>query len=143
MPEVINKQRKIRLEKSEFEAFAKDAASLIEQAKDKDFTIVFVSDKKIRELNRTFRNKNLPTDVLSFNYESDFYDSETNGFLGDIVISVETAKKQAKENSLTLEKEIKQLILHGILHLCGYNHETDQGQMNQLEVELREKLGIA
>jgi probable rRNA maturation factor len=143
MPEVINKQRKIRLEKSEFEAFTKKAASLIEQAKDKDFTIVFVSDRKIRELNRTFRNKNVPTDVLSFNYESDFHDSENSAFLGDIVISVETAKKQARENGLTIEKEIKQLILHGILHLCGYNHETDQGQMNQLEIELREKLSIA
>ncbi|GIU82431.1 MAG: rRNA maturation RNase YbeY [Acidobacteria bacterium] len=141
MPEVINKQRKIKLEKSRFEKFAKEASNLIEQAKDKDFTIVFVSDQKIKKLNKTFRNKNLPTDVLSFGYEADPSEPK-NDFLGDIVISLETAKRQAKENGLSLEKEIKQLILHGILHLCGYNHETDSGQMNQLELELRKKLNI-
>jgi probable rRNA maturation factor len=62
--------------------------------------------------------------------------------LGDIVISVEQAQRQAKENKLTLESEIKQLILHGLLHLCGYDHETDNGEMNKRELELRESLGI-
>ena len=60
--------------------------------------------------------------------------------MSDIVISVEQAKKQAKENKLTLESEIKQLILHGLLHLCGYDHETDKGEMNKRELELRRKL---
>jgi probable rRNA maturation factor len=143
MPEVINKQRKIKLEKSKFEKFANQALNLIDKAKEKDLTIVFVSDVKIKELNRKFRNKNHPTDVLSFPYEPDSYDLENQNFLGDIVISAETAKRQAQQHNLTLEKEIKQLILHGILHLCGYDHETDQGQMNQLELELREKLKIA
>jgi probable rRNA maturation factor len=143
MPEVINKQRKIKLEKSKFEKFANQALNLIDKAKEKDLTIVFVSDVKIKELNRKFRNKNHPTDVLSFPYEPDSYDLENQNLLGDIVISAETAKRQAQQHNLTLEKEIKQLILHGILHLCGYDHETDQGQMNQLELELREKLKIA
>ncbi len=62
--------------------------------------------------------------------------------LGDIVISVEQAQKQAAENGLTLEGEIKQLILHGLLHLCGYDHETDDGEMNELELVLRVQLAI-
>lgn len=95
----------------------------------------------MRELNGFFRDKKTTTDVLSFPYEPDEFDPEKNN-LGDIVISVEQAEKQAKENGLTLENEIKQLILHGVLHLCGYDHETDNGEMNKRELELREKLGI-
>lgn len=57
--------------------------------------------------------------------------------MGNIVISAEQAQKQAAENGLTLEGEIKQLMLHGLLHLCGYDHETDKGEMNARELELR------
>ena len=103
--------------------------------------MAFISDKKITELNRAFRGKNSATDVLSFPNEPDeFEESENN--LGDIVISVEQAARQAAENDLSLELEIKQLILHGILHLCGYDHETDSGEMNRLELKLRDQLGI-
>lgn len=99
-------------------------------------TIAFVSDNKIRSLNQQFRGINKPTDVLSFPS-----DLET-GELGDIAISVEAAARQAKENGLTLNEEIAQLILHGLLHLSGYDHETDNGEMNRLELRLRRKLGI-
>jgi probable rRNA maturation factor len=58
------------------------------------------------------------------------------------VISAEQAARQAKSNRLSLEREIKQLMLHGLLHLCGYDHETDDGEMNGRELELREELGI-
>jgi len=58
------------------------------------------------------------------------------------VISTGQAQKQATENGLSIEAEIKQLILHGVLHLCGYDHETDDGEMNARELELRDKLGI-
>jgi probable rRNA maturation factor len=143
MPEIINQQRKIKLETANFEKFAAQAVNTINEAKGKELSVAFVSDRKIKELNRIFRDKNRPTDVLSFPYETDRYDYlETENFLGDIVISVETAEKQAKENNLTLEAEIKQLILHGILHLIGYDHETDDGAMNRLELKLRRKLGV-
>ena len=62
--------------------------------------------------------------------------------LGDVVISVEQAARQAREHGLSLEDEIAQLILHGLLHLCGYDHETDNGEMNRLELRLRRRLGI-
>ena len=62
--------------------------------------------------------------------------------LGDIVISIEQAARQAKEHGLSFENEIAQLILHGLLHLSGYDHETDHGEMNRLELKLRKRLGI-
>jgi len=143
MPEIINQQRKIKIEIDGFRKFAEHAVSAIGEAKGKDLTVAFVSDRRIKELNKIFRDKNRPTDVLSFPYEPDQYDYlETENFLGDIVISVEQAERQAKENDLTLENEIKQLILHGILHLCGYDHATDGGEMNRLELKLRRKLKV-
>ncbi len=107
----------------------------------KEFAVAFISDRRMKELNHLFRGKDSTTDVLSFPHEPDEFDPDKNN-LGDIVISVEQAQKQAEENGLTLEGEIKQLILHGVLHLCGYDHETDNGEMNARELELRENLGI-
>ena len=104
-------------------------------------TIAFVSDRQIRELNKQFRGSDKPTDVLSFPAETDeFAASEPN--LGDIAVSVERAEVQAKENGLSYDQEIAQLILHGLLHLCGYDHETDDGEMNRLEMRLRKQLRI-
>lgn len=143
MIEIVNQQRKIKLETSDYQTFAETAVDAINEARGKELSIAFVSDRKIKELNKIFRDKNKVTDVLSFPYEPDQYDYlETENFLGDIIISLEQAKRQALENNLTLKIEIKQLILHGILHLCGYDHETDEGEMNAIELELREKLGI-
>lgn len=108
----------------------------------------------MQQLNEFFRGKDSTTDVLSFPHEPDEFaqsyaltreetpEGVTLNFIGDIVISAEQAERQAKENKLSLELEIKQLILHGLLHLCGYDHETDNGEMNARELELRDKLGI-
>lgn len=108
---------------------------------DRAFSVAFVSDKRMKDLNQLFRGKDSTTDVLSFPHEADQFDPDNNN-LGDIVISVEQAELQAKQNGLTLENEIKQLMLHGLLHLCGYDHETDSGEMNGRELQLREELGI-
>ena len=122
-----------------WQAFGERALKAI--GKDADATIAFVSDRTIKELNRQFRKTDKATDVLSFPAESDdFAENESN--LGDIAISVERAEVQAKENGLSYDQEISQLILHGLLHLCGYDHETDQGEMNRLEIRLRRKLRI-
>ena len=94
----------------------------------------------MRELNKRYRNLNKSTDVLSFPSATDFDREGTN--LGDIAIAVDHAEKQARENGLEFNQEIAQLILHGLLHLCGYDHETDNGQMNRLERRLRRKLQI-
>ena len=139
MAEIINQQRKIKIETEVFRTFTENALRQI--AVGKTATIAFVSDKNMAELNRDFRNKNSTTDVLSFPYKADEFEVD-DSFLGDIVISLEQAKRQAMENNLTLQIEIKQLILHGILHLLGYDHETDTGEMNTLELQFRKKLQI-
>lgn len=139
MIEIVNRQRKIKIDAEIFRDFAEKAINLIPEAIGKAVVIAFVSDRKMRELNSTFRGKHLTTDVLSFSFEADEFDQNN---LGDIAISLEQASRQAKENNLSFSTEIKQLILHGILHLCGYDHETDNGEMNSLEVQLRDKLLI-
>ena len=141
MIEVVNRQRKIKINTSDWLAFVEKIALNISEAKDKSLTVAFVSDRKMLELNKFFRGKNQTTDVLSFPFENDEFEAEENT-LGDIVISVEQAARQAKENKLDFETEIRQLILHGILHLCGYDHETDNGEMNRYELRLRKKLRI-
>jgi len=139
-PIVVNLQRKVKVQSDDFRAFVK-ACESIDEAAGKTFSIAFISDRRMRELNKFFRGKDTTTDVLSFPHEPDEFDVDKTN-LGDIVISAEQAQRQAKENGLTLDNEIKQLILHGILHLCGYDHETDNGEMNARELELRDKLGI-
>lgn len=135
MVEVVNRQRRLKVETEAWTTFAEKAIDAIGN-RDSSATIAFVSDQKIRELNRQFRGIDKATDVLSF--PSDGSEDE----LGDIAVSVETAALQAKENGLSFENEIAQLILHGLLHLSGYDHETDNGEMNRLELRLRRKLGI-
>ena len=142
MIEIINSQRKTKFDRTDFQNFAERAASEIEETENKSFTVAFVSDKKMRELNNQYREKDKTTDVLSFPFEPDEFDFSVEETLGDIIISAEQAARQAEENKLTFEREIKQLILHGILHLCGYDHETDDGEMNARELELREMLKI-
>ncbi|MEO6588912.1 MAG: rRNA maturation RNase YbeY [Pyrinomonadaceae bacterium] len=142
MNEIINKQRKIKIKRLIFLEFAENAISKIEEAENKSVTIALVSDRKMRQLNKVFRGKNSTTDVLSFPFEPDEFEPEEKS-LGDIAISLEQAQKQSAENKLDLETEIKQLILHGILHLCGYDHETDNGEMNARELKLRDKLQIS
>lgn len=137
---IVNLQRKIKLETLPLESFIETIRG-VKEVSGREFSVAFVSDRRMRELNKLFRNKNDTTDVLSFPHEPDEFDPDKDN-LGDIVISVEQAAKQAEENGLTLELEIKQLILHGLLHLCGYDHETDSGEMNARELELRETLGI-
>ena len=82
------------------------------------------------------------TDVLSFPAGQVEFEKVEGVMLGDVVISVEQAARQAAEHGLSFENEVEQLILHGVLHLCGYDHETDSGEMNRLEVRLRRRLGI-
>jgi probable rRNA maturation factor len=102
-------------------------------------TVALVSDGRIRALNREFRGLDEPTDVLSFPVSGR---GASSGYLGDIVISVETAERQARRRRSTLRRELEVLTLHGFLHLMGYDHETDDGEMRRIEYRLRKKLGI-
>ncbi len=99
-----------------------------------ELAIVFAGDGLLRRLNRDYRFKDKPTDVLSFESQG-----EDMG-LGDIFISVETARANAKRFARTLDRELEILALHGFLHVLGYDHETDNGEMEALEKRLRARL---
>lgn len=99
--------------------------------------VLLTDDKTVKRLNRDFRGKNKATDVLSFP-AGDF----AEGIVGDLAVSLDTAAKQARRFGLTLEDEIKTLLLHGLLHLAGYDHETDNGEMAAEETRLRAKLRL-
>jgi probable rRNA maturation factor len=141
MIDVIDLQRKVPVELAAVREFCDRARAAVTETASHRFSVAFISDRRMKQLNQLFRGKDSTTDVLSFPHEPDDFDPDKNN-LGDIVISAEQAKRQAAENGLDLADEIKQLILHGLLHLCGYEHETDNGEMDQRELELREKLGL-
>lgn len=106
-------------------------------------TITFIRDREMQTLNRTYRNIDMPTDVLAFAYQEGMSDNEPDDnpdFLGDVIISVETAGRYAAEQGINFRTEINWLVIHGLLHLAGYDHETDQGEMRRLERRLRKEL---
>ena len=104
-----------------------------------DVSVAIVSDRRMRALNRQFRGKDVATDVLSFPA------NRTPGvtpFLGDVVIASGVAKQQAKAAGHSVQTEIRVLALHGLLHLLGYDHDTDEGKMARAEARLRKKAGL-
>ena len=141
MIDIINRQRRREIDAHQWRNFAEQALQAIDSTK-QSVTIVFVSDAAIKKLNRQFRGKNYATDVLSFPTQAEDFERDNQLHLGEVVISVERAAAHAKENGLTFSNEVEQLILHGLLHLSGYDHETDHGEMNRLELRLRKQLGI-
>ena len=141
MIDVVNRQRRRKIVAKQWRKFTEKALRAIGEDS-RSATIVFVSDEAIKKLNRRFRGQSLATDVLSFPTGVESFEENDRAHLGDVVISVERAAAQAKANKLSFSSEVAQLILHGLLHLCGYDHETDKGEMNRLELRLRRKLAI-
>ena len=107
-------------------------------ARAREVSVLFCADGRMRALNRRYRGKDRPTDVLAFPAGEG-----AEGFLGDIVISVPYAAREARRREDRPEREMDRLLLHGFLHLMGYDHETDAGQMDALETRLRSRLGLA
>jgi len=98
----------------------------------REVSIVFVDDRTMRELNRRFRHKNKTTDVLTFPDDDSC----------EIVISIDQARRQAAQEKHSVATELRYLILHGVLHGLGYDHETDRGEMNALELKIRDAVGL-
>jgi probable rRNA maturation factor len=108
----------------------------LELAPGRGFCCLLTSDKELRRLNREFRRQDHATDVLSFP------SADPGTFLGDIAISLAKAKQQAAEHGHRVDEEVQILMLHGLLHLLGMDHETDHGEMARAEHENRKKLGL-
>lgn len=100
-----------------------------------EVAVLVTGNREIQKLNKNFRKKDKPTDVISF-------PSEVDGVAGDIAISVEIAQANARALGHDTAAELKVLILHGMLHLAGFDHETDEGEMARKETRLRKQLGL-
>lgn len=160
---VINRQNKLRVDVAGTRAFATRLGTELKLGT-REFNVCLVDDDAIRELNGAFRNKLKSTDVLSFPWTTaqngassrsaakrrstgtlqttPAAGGEFDAFLGDVVISVETARRNARREGHSVAAEIRWLILHGVLHLLGMDHETDHGEMESRELELRARLGL-
>lgn len=128
-----NRQRSVKIDGLAVRAFLLHLGR--EVAGGRDFAVLVTSDAALRQANSRFRGKRQATDVLSFP------DGE-NGRLGDILISARRARKQAEAHGHPVEEEIKILVLHGLLHLLGYDHERDNGEMERIEKRWRRRLGL-
>jgi len=104
-----------------------------------ELSLSLVRDAEIRRLNRSYRGKDRPTDVLSFSLREGEFGGLASA-LGDVVISLETAKRQGRQNRLTLEQEVDRLLVHGILHLAGYDHEASPAEERRMKRKEREML---
>jgi probable rRNA maturation factor len=146
--EVVNRQRLVRVDR---EAVANVASATLECVgrSGASLTVAFVRDRRIRDLNRDYRGKDRATDVLSFPAGDGHAgsagavsgaDPNSTGHIGDVIISTDTALGQALEAGHSFAREVSELVIHGTLHLCGYDHENDRGEMNRLELRLRRKL---
>jgi probable rRNA maturation factor len=136
---VLNRQRRHRVSARGLAGFLGRVAGEIPPGDGRSLGLCLVSDRKMREFNRTFRGRDSSTDVLSFPASGD-PDPEGECYLGDIVISVPRAASQAAEAGHSLARELRVLALHGYLHLLGYDHEADAGEMSRLERNARRKL---
>jgi probable rRNA maturation factor len=151
-PAVIeNRQRAVRLARRPLEMFLRRVQDEL-GLQGAGVTICLVSDAEIARMNETFRKKKGPTDVLSFpsvarrrpaRLRPGSIKMKAGEYLGDIAISPATARRYARQNGRRLSSELRVLILHGILHLLGYDHETDRGEMDRVERKLRERFGLA
>jgi len=140
--EIANRQRLIPIDRRGLARLVSGVLAAVDRRnqvpEDVDLTVAFVRDKAIRDLNRQYRGKDRETDVLSF--PARYSKLTSRGYLGDIVISADTALRQASEGRRTVTREVSELVIHGVLHLCGYDHEIDSGEMDRLELGLRRKL---
>ncbi len=146
---ILNRQKAVGLDLSLVRTFVRSLRKPLGLGR-RSFNVCFVTDREIARLNATYLGRRRPTDVLSFPWHEDEEPGargsrprELCNFLGDVVISAETARRNARSEGHAAQREICWLILHGVLHLLGYDHETDQGEMTSLELSLRERLGVA
>ena len=130
--EVINRQRRFAVDAGRLAEIA-DATLAAAGRGGAEIAVTISNDRRLRALNRSYRGKDRPTDVLSFPYDGE-------SPIGDVVISVDRAGAQAAERGHELQLELELLTLHGTLHVCGYDHETDDGTMDRLERALRKRL---
>jgi probable rRNA maturation factor len=146
---IDNRQRAVRLARHALESFLRRVQEEVGFQR-AGVTVCLVSDAEIARLNETFRKKKGPTDVLSFPTVARRRPVRLGSkivkageYLGDIAIAPATARRYARKHGRSFSSELQVLILHGVLHLLGYDHESDRGEMDRVERKLRKRLGLA
>jgi len=150
---ILNRQRAVRVAQRPLGQFLARVQREL-RITEADVTICLVSDAEIARMNQVFRKKRGPTDVLSFpaierkkpgplRSRLEKRAGRARYFLGELAISPSTARRNAKKLGRALPHELQILTLHGVLHLLGYDHEADRGEMDRIEARLRRKLGLA
>ena len=109
---------------------------------DHEVSILITDDAQVRELNRSYRGKDKPTNVLSFPMQEGEFADITPGLLGDVVISLDRARAEADTAGILLEERMSQLLIHGILHLLGFDHEQGEAQAEAMEEKSLELLRL-
>ena len=135
MADLFNLQRKVKLTTDTIGTFADSACASVNEVAGRVVSIALISDRRMKELNDLFRGKDSTTDVLSF-------PSTDKRQLGEIAISADRAAAQARSFGHSISNEIRILMLHGLLHLLGMDHETDRGEMARAEARWRRKLDL-
>ena len=147
---IVNRQRQVRARVKELERFLARVRRTLRLGR-REVTVALVSDAEIARLNRAFRGKDKATDVLSFPANAKersrtarhaLRNGTGSSYLGDVAIAPRVARRNARRFGRSVPDELRILILHGVLHLLGYDHESDNGEMNRLEQRLRGRLGI-
>ena len=141
--QIENRQSKFKIERRKIRGTVSRILKILDYA-DKEISIVFTDDESIKILNQQYLGKNKTTNVISFSLREGKYGDINPQILGDVVISLDTAQKDALKSNLTFEEEVDFLLIHGILHLLGYNHENTSRdetiKMKQKEKELFNKI---
>jgi probable rRNA maturation factor len=106
-------------------------------------SVKIASDAEMKAINRAFRQRNKTTDILTFPADASYEEPGASlKPLGDLIISIDQARRQARAEKHALATEVRYLLLHGLIHALGFDHEADEGQMNRLELEMRSRLGL-
>ncbi len=132
-----NEQTECQIDSSKLESYIENILQTL-RCSDKEVSILLVDDEKMRKLNKQYRGQDRATDVLSFPQYEEEPDPLNPHLLGDIVVSTTTANKQSAEHQLSLEEELVLLLIHGILHLLGYDHERSDEEAQRMKKKTRE-----
>ena len=109
---------------------------------DAELSILIVDDQQITQFNRDYLNRNRPTNVIAFPMREGRFSEVTPNLLGDVVISADTAKREGQSAGLKMQDRLDQLLIHGILHLCGYDHENTKTEARRMEKKTEELFKI-
>ena len=107
---------------------------------DAELSILIVDDQQIARLNRDYLNRKGPTNVIAFPMRTGQFSEITPNLLGDVVISAQTAHREGQSAGLSMQDRLDQLLIHGILHLCGYDHENTKTEARRMEIKTEELL---